>query len=186
MSTTVVMRPPTGGTAGVGTIQGLGANYSPDASGDYSIPFYKDVQALLQAGWTVVKAANTAPDYLVDLTGINPSATLNTYGTAQLISPTADFASVKPLSFSIVFGGTFGSETVTVKIIVTFSDGSTQTTTSFTATGTGTTAFTLAQLRSTFYKNGVTISSISIASASSLSAGSSIATVEVLSHGVQS
>jgi hypothetical protein len=180
------MRPPSGGTTGVGTVYGNATNYTADASGNYTITFYKDVDALLNQGWSIVKTGNTTPDFLVDLTGIAPSATLNTYGPATILSPTADYASVKPLSCDLIFGGTFGSETLTVKIIVTFSDGTTQTTTSFTATGTGTTAFTNAQLRSTFYKNGVTISSISFSCASSLAAGSSIATLEVKSHGIQS
>ena len=179
----VIMRPPSGFS---GTLQGMGANYSADASGNYSILFYKDVQTLLAAGWSpVVSGTETTPDFLVDLTGINPPAAVSTYGTVQNIAPGTDFGSIKPLSCDIVFGGTFGTETVTVQIVVTFSDGTTHTTTTFTATGTGTTAMTNAQLRSTFYKNAVTITNIAINSKSSLAAGSSIATVEVKMHGIQ-
>ena len=180
----VVMRPPAGVS---GTLQGRALNFSPDASGNYNVSDYRDVNALLQAGWrTVVSGTESTPDYVVDLTGIAPAAALNTYGAAVLLTPTADFGSVKPLSCDLIFGGTFGSETLTVKIIVIWSDGSTATVTSFTATSTGTTVMTPAQLRTTFFKNGLTISSISFQAASSLAAGSSIATLEVKSHGEQS
>jgi hypothetical protein len=182
------MRPPVtalGGTAGIGTLAGLGANYTPDADGNYTITFWKDVDACQNAGWTVVKPGDVGPDLFPALTGIAPSATLNTYGAVTTIAPSADFASLKPLSCDIVFAGTFGSETLTVKILVTFNDATTQTSTAFTATGTGTTAMTLAQIRNTFYKAGVAIASIALSCASSLGAGSSVALFGVNMHILQ-
>ena len=174
----VTMRPP----AAVGTVQGYGQTYSPDASGNYAILFYKDVQSLAAAGWSIVAVSpEAAPDYVVDLTGILPSATGGTYGAVTNLAPALDYPFIKPLSMDLVFGSVSG-ETVTVQLVVTYSDGTTTTITSFTASSSSTTALTNAQLRG-LYKTGVVITNIAINCKSSI--GSSTATLEVKSHGIQ-
>jgi len=56
----MLLRPPSGI---VGAVEGTGINYSPDGNGNYNITFYKDVQALLSAGWL---AANQPNIFFVD------------------------------------------------------------------------------------------------------------------------
>ncbi len=168
-------------TGTVGNVFGNADVLSPDAGGFYNSTDVAEIRALLGAGWRPATLTDT--DFKAALTGVTPSATLNTYGTPQLIIPGAGYSSVHVESCDLVYGGTFGSETLTVKIIVTYSDGSTVTITSFTATATGTTAMTLAQIRA-LHKNGVSIASISFSTASSLAAGSSVATLAVNAHGL--
>lgn len=163
-----------------GKITGYAATYSPDANGNYTVTDREDLRVLIRNGYTVIEA-DVRNDMIVALTGVNPSATLNTYGTAQTVTPAAANVKLKPMSLDLVFGGTFGSETLTVEILVTYSDGTTTTIVTYTATGTGTTALTNAQLRA-LYKDAVYIVSIRFRSKSSLGAGSSIATLAVNGH----
>lgn len=168
-------------TGFAGPVAGIADSITPDANGFYNSTDYREIQALLAAGWQVVGSVVDG-DFVAALTGVNPSASVGVYGTAQLIKPNSGYGSLHIESCDLVFGGTFGSETVTVQIIVTYSDGTTTTITSFTATATGTTAMSLAQIRA-MIKQGVSIASISFQSKSSLSGGSSIATLGVNAHG---
>ena len=182
MPNPVLTMRPTSADAGQ-TIQGTANSYSPAADGTYSVSDVNDIQALLFRGWSIAITASGGDCYVADITSITPSATLNTLGAAKTLSPDTGSTSLIPLSMDLIFGGTFGSETLTVNIVVAYSDGSTPTTiTSFTATGTGTTSLTLAQLRGLFV-DGKSIASIAFSCKSSLSAGSSAATLEVKSHG---
>lgn len=77
----------------------------------------------------------------------NPSATENTDGTAVVLNPATNYVSLIPRAIDIVFGGTFGTETVTATVKVTYADTTTATLTK-TATATGTTSLTNAELMS--------------------------------------
>jgi len=180
MSVSVTMRP---SSADAGqTIQGSAGSYSPNASGEYVVTDPRDVAALLFRGWTPANTPAGADSYVVDITGVVPSATSGTYGTAKTLSSDSGAASLIPLSMDLIFGGTFagGGETITVQLVVTYNDGTTTTVTSFTATATGTTALTNAQLRGLF-SDGKSIASIAINCKSSVN--TSTATLEVKSHG---
>jgi len=167
---------------GLGTVYGKGGTLYSANNGVYTITDPGDVAALLIQGWSVVAVKQGGGIWKAALTGVNPSATLGTYGTAQNVTPDPGATELIPLSLDIVFGGTFGSETATVQIVSNFSDG-TNASQTFTATATGTTALTNAQLRS-LCKDGVSISSLAISSKSTIA--SSAVTVAINAHGENS
>jgi hypothetical protein len=109
----------------------------------------------------------------------NPSATANTDGTQVDLLPAAGYPSVVPEGADVVFGGTFGAETVTATIVVTFSDASTATITK-TATATGTQSLTSTDIYG-LYKDNVYITKYSVKSKSTIA--SSVATVTFNSFG---
>lgn len=111
----------------------------------------------------------------------NPSATANTYGTAVDYSVTANYSSLLPHAVDVVFGGTFGTETVTAQIVVTYSDATTTNITK-TATAAGTTSLTSSDIMS-LIKDGVNITKLSVSSQSTIA--SSTATVTFNHYGIQ-
>ncbi|MNF73147.1 hypothetical protein D3C84_551420 [compost metagenome] len=96
----------------------------------------------------------------------NPSTTLDTYGTVVDLLPTTGYTSLIPLGIDIVFGGTFGVETVTADITVTFSDATTATI-SKTATAIGTVSLSNSDIMA-LAKDGVYINKLSVKSKSSI------------------
>lgn len=109
----------------------------------------------------------------------NPSATANTYGTVVNITPLTGFSSLVTLGMNIVFGGTFGTETVTANVTVTYSDSTTASITK-TATATGTTTLNTTDFLA-LVKDGVYINQISVKSESTIA--SSTATVTFNQYG---
>ncbi|HEY8805477.1 MAG TPA: hypothetical protein VIM42_10315 [Clostridium sp.] len=103
----------------------------------------------------------------------NPSATANTLGTAVILLPATNFTGIYPEAIDFVFGGTFGSETVTAQITATYSDLTTGIVTK-TATAVGTTSFSNSDLMA-LIKDGVFITQASFQSKSTIA--SSLATV---------
>lgn len=88
---------------------------------------------------------------------IIPSATANTFGTTIPFKAPANYSycGISPQAIDVVFGGTFGTETITAKMVISYSDGTTATITK-TATEIGTTSFTNSDLMS-LVKDGVYI-----------------------------
>lgn len=109
----------------------------------------------------------------------NPSATASTYGTAVALTPPTGFAALMPIGMNIVFGGTFGAETVTANVTVTYSDSTTASITK-TATAVGTTTLSTTDFLS-LAKDGVYINNISVKSQSTIA--SSAATVTFNQYG---
>lgn len=109
----------------------------------------------------------------------NPSATASTYGTAVAFTPPTGFAALMPIGMNIVFGGTFGAETVTANVTVTYSDSTTASITK-TATAVGTTTLSTTDFLS-LAKDGVYINNISVKSLSTIA--SSAATVTFNQYG---
>ena len=74
---------------------------------------------------------------LQTVTGVAPSATVNTYGTATDIWPSRKRRGILALfHVALTSGGTFGAETLTVRIRTRFRDGTANSVTkTFTATG---------------------------------------------------
>lgn len=102
------------------------------------------------------------------VSGIAPSATADTYGTATDISPATGYYGLGPLiHIALTSGGTFGAETLTVRITATFSDTTTASVTkTFTATGSST-ALTNEELAS-LMKDAVAITKLSVDCKSSI------------------
>lgn len=110
----------------------------------------------------------------------NPSATVNTPGTATTNTPVANYTALATLGVNLVFGGTFGgSETVTVTKTVTYSDSTTATLTK-TATATGTTTLSTTDFLA-LVKDGLYITQSSWTSQSNIA--SSAVTVTVNRYG---
>jgi hypothetical protein len=87
------------------------------------------------------------------------------YGSAVALTPPAN-KSIVPLSAALTWGGTFGTgETVTIRLTVTFSDGTTANITK-SATATGTVLLNPADLQG-LMKDGVYINKVSVDSSSS-------------------
>ena len=62
----------------------------------------------------------------VSIIGVAPSATADTYGTATDINPSSGYYGLNPLvMIALISGGTFSTETLTVRIRATFSDATT-------------------------------------------------------------
>jgi hypothetical protein len=95
------------------------------------------------------------------VTGVVPSATADTYGTATDILPTSGYYGLNPLvSVVITAGGTFGTETLTVRVTATFSDATTASITKdFTAVGS--TALTNEEIED-LMADGVAITKLSV------------------------
>jgi len=108
-------------------------------------------------------------------TSVIPSATIATNGTAVVLSPPTNYSMLQPLGMDIVFGGTFGSETITVTSTITYSDATTSLIT-YTANATGTTSLTNTQLMA-LIKDGVYIISISTVAKSSIASTSATVTL---------
>ena len=115
-------------------------------------------------------------------TGLAPSATLNTYGTATTWAPDAGYAAILLRGVNVTSSGTFGSETLTVKVTATFSDSTTANVTK-TFTAAGVSADLSVTDIANLFKDGVKLSSLAVAAESSLAAGSSIATAAVVAFG---
>jgi hypothetical protein len=96
----------------------------------------------------------------------NPSATIDAYGTVVDLLPTTGYIALNPMAIDVVFGGTFGVETATANITVTYSDATTATVTK-TATAIGTTSFTNADLMA-LIKDGVYINKVQVKSKSNI------------------
>lgn len=80
------------------------------------------------------------------VTGIAPSSTVDTYGTAKTYSPLVDYLGVGPVGyFALTSGGIFGAETVTAQITITVPTGNATLTKTFTASG-ATTEITNAEI----------------------------------------
>lgn len=181
--TPIVMSPPA--TVSVGTVvQGLNASYSPSL-GLYTITDPRDVLALLNQGWRITSQQSSGDIFLWSAVAANVNASTTTaslYGTAAVQTPDSGVKYFVPLSFDVVFGS-MTTETVTVDVTTTWSDGTTTDIATYTATTNGTTAFTNAQLRAQFgAKDGLSIASVTIKSKSSIT--SSSATVAINAHGV--
>ena len=106
----------------------------------------------------------------------NPSATVGTFGTVVDLLPATNYSALNPMAVDVVFGGTFGAETVTADITVTYSDATTATVTK-TATAIGTTAFTNSDLMA-LIKDGVYINKISVKSKSSIASTTATVTFD--------
>ena len=103
------------------------------------------------------------------------SATADTFGAVIDLAPATGYVSLIPQLFEVVFGGTFGAETVTVDITVTFSDVTTATVTK-TATAIGTVTLNGSELMA-LIKDDVYINKISVKSKSSIASSVTTATV---------
>ena len=81
------------------------------------------------------------------ITGVAPSSTLNTYGTATSIYPTRGYDGILDITHgAFTSGGTFGAETLTVRLRTDYADGTQNSITkTFVAAG-GETALTNAEL----------------------------------------
>jgi hypothetical protein len=103
-----------------------------------------------------------APARKAAVTGVAPSATANTYGPATDINPTDGYSALETLvHIALTSGGTFGAETLSVRVTAKFSDGTTASVEkTFVATG-GETALTNAELHD-MMKEGVGIYSLAI------------------------
>lgn len=112
-------------------------------------------------------------------TTANPSATANTLGTATSNTPPTNYTALATLGVNLVFGGTFGAETVTVTKTVTYSDGTTASLTK-TATATGTTTLNTTDFLA-LTKDGVYITQSSWQSQSTIA--NSAVTVTVNRYG---
>lgn len=104
----------------------------------------------------------------------NPSTTANTLGTAVNSAVPANWTGLFPQGIDIVFGGTFGSETVTAQITATSSDAS-QATLTKTATATGTVSLSNADMRA-LMKDGTIITQLSYQSQSTIASSTAIVT----------
>ena len=176
----ILRRPATNNTD---LVYGVSINYVV-VNGQITVEENKDILALMAQGWQPVVGVDKGGVLVYSITGITPDATAGTYGTAKDILPEAGFSSFVPLSFDLVFGGTFGTETVTAQLVITYTDGSTQTITSYTATAVGTTSLTIDQLRGLFATGKfVGIASIAVATSSTLA--SSATTLAINSHATQ-
>lgn len=130
----------------------------------------------LSGAAVMAKARKWAP------AAVTPSATANTDGTGVTMSPSTGENGFGLLGLGqVVFGGTFGSETVTATFTVTFSDATTATVT-VTATATGTTALTAANLLG-LHKDNVYIKNVVVKAKSTISSSAATATATLL--GVQ-
>ena len=137
--------------------------------------------------------ADALPSGAIDRTQIRPlgvhfvkiafptPGTRGAYGTAITIVPAAN-KSIVLLAASLSWGGTFASgETVTIRITVTFSDGTTASITK-SATTTGTVWLTTSDLAA-LMKNGAYVTSVSIDSSSS--ATSTFVTTSVTIYAIE-
>lgn len=97
----------------------------------------------------------------------NPSATADTFGTTVDLLPATNYTALNPLAISVTFDGTFGAETVTADVTVTFSDETTATVTK-TATATGDVSFLNEDIMALF-KDEVFINKLSVKSKSTIS-----------------
>jgi len=96
----------------------------------------------------------------------NPSATANANGATVTLTPPTGYLSLNPLGIDVVFGGVFGTETVTATVKVTYADLTTATIEK-TATAAGTTSLNNADLMGLF-KDGTYIKQIDAYSKSSI------------------
>lgn len=96
----------------------------------------------------------------------NPSATANTDGTTVTLMPPTGYLSLNPLGVDIVFAGTFGAETITATVKVTYGDLTTATLEK-TATAVGTTSLNNTDLMQ-LIKDGTYIKQIDVYSKSSI------------------
>jgi hypothetical protein len=118
-----------------------------------------------------VKPINTANLGVHWVKSASPTpGTGGAYGTAVALTPSAN-KSIVPLSASLTWGGTFGTdETVTIRLTAKFSDGTSASITK-SATTTGTVLLNPADLQG-LMKNGVYIIEIDVDSSSSASSTS--------------
>jgi hypothetical protein len=96
----------------------------------------------------------------------NPAATADTNGDVVTLTPPTGYLSLNLLGVDVVFGGTFGTETITATIKVTFGDNTTATLEK-TATAVGITSLSNADLMELF-KDSTYIKQIDVYSKSSI------------------
>lgn len=113
----------------------------------------------------------------------NPSPLANIEGVVNCLIPVDGFSSLMPMAMDIVFGGTFNNETITAKIVITYSDSTTLTvartaTSTDTVTVNQTVSFTSTDMME-LIKDGVYITKVAVSSQSNID--SSTATV-ILNH----
>jgi len=78
MQPVAYMSPPAGSPASL-VVQGRGATYQPDSSGNYVVTDNQDILALVASGFTIITGQSAIMSmYPQALTGIAPSATINT------------------------------------------------------------------------------------------------------------
>jgi hypothetical protein len=142
------------GPAQVGTIQNV--------SGNVTFPDY--------AGTALSVLLRQAPSVTMGLSGA--------FGALSTVSPDSGFSGILPLAVAIVWGGTFGSETATAQIVVTYSDNSTDTLTLGGVTTTQTQSLTDGQ-RFSLLKDGVSITKIQVQAKTTASSTSVTCTAEI-------
>lgn len=116
-----------------------------------------------------------------DKTGVLPSATIATFGTALLLTPDSGFTTFLLSQLALIFASV-GSETLTVSLIPNYDDGTSGSAVLPTATTSSTLNLTAKQIAS-LHKSGVGLVSITITIKSSI--GSSTATLEVTGVGLE-
>ena len=139
-------------------------NLKHENSGNFKSGIIQDADINNNAG---IKASKLSihNNYKKSVTA-NPSVTANTDGTAVTLTPPTGYLSLNPLGVDIVFGGTFGTETITATIKVTYADLTTATVEK-TATAIGTTSLNNADSMGLF-KDGTYIKQIDVYSKSSI------------------
>lgn len=113
----------------------------------------------------------------------NPSPEANKDGVVNNLTPVNGFSALVPMAMDIVFGGTFSNETVTAKIVITYSDSTTLTvartaTSTETVTVNQTVSFTSTDMME-LIKDEVYITKVAVSSQSNID--KSAATV-ILNH----
>jgi hypothetical protein len=145
--------------------------------GDFTAPW----STALDGGTLILDTTLSTRGWKPVASAVAPSATANTYGANFPLTSSLGYSeTIVPLGFQITSGGTFKSETLTVQLQATFSDGTLQyDDKTFTASGTTTTLGPSDML--SFVKDGVHLVSV-IAQAKSTIA-SSQATAAVTGYG---
>lgn len=110
---------------------------------------------------------------------VTPNATLNVYGTPIVFSPASGFYGLEVAQIRVTSAGTFGSETLSVQLIFTFSDASTQTDTkTFTASGVSS-DIANGEVNLYAYKDAVSLVSVTIQCASTINNSTAAANMTV-------
>jgi len=139
-------------------------NLKHENNGNFKAGIIQDIDINDNAG---IKASKLAihNNYKKSVTA-NPSATADTNGTTVSLTPPTGYTSINPMGIDVVFGGTFGTETITATIKITFGDLTTATLEK-TAIAVGTTSLSNADLMQ-LIKDGTYIKQIDVYSKSSI------------------
>lgn len=165
-----LMRAPAGFTGGW-TSPGGNLIVIPSANGTYALPLSVNMGALIGSGW---RAVDVGADLAATTAAFLPSATLATYGTPVVQLPASGYADINPAVVQFVTTSV-GSETLTMEAIPTYSDATTGSAVTITATTSTTTPFTQANIAS-LYANGKAIVSIAYAVKSSINSSTASVT----------